>query len=300
MDRAEATGFGIAFAGHAALLAALALGFASVNMPAPKSEPIEVSLVDEVALVSASPTPSREAPAPQLGEIEGPAEPTPPPAPAPMPEPVPLPQVQPQPQPRVQPKAAPAAPAPTPRPVPRPQPKATPPAPKAAPSRPAPKAAPAQPSAKSSAPTNRPQPKAAPRPTGNLKGLLNGVGDAPSQSKSTTPPAALSGQAQASINQVIQRALIPCERQTLPVPEARQIKVQVEVNLDRNGGLSSARVLRVINTNPDLKLYEQRMRDLALSVIQQCTPIRELAARYAEYYAVPRGWKRFNYTFPRN
>jgi hypothetical protein len=95
MDRAEATGFGVAFAGHAALFALLAA---------------EVAFVDEVGLQSTAPVPSAEAPAAKLAETEGPPEP----AAAPVPEPLPAPQrIEPQPQPR----------AATPQPSPRSQPK---------------------------------------------------------------------------------------------------------------------------------------------------------------------------------
>jgi hypothetical protein len=55
MDRAEAAGFGIAAAGHLALLAALSLGFAASRLPPPRSDPIEVSFVDEVGLESTAP-----------------------------------------------------------------------------------------------------------------------------------------------------------------------------------------------------------------------------------------------------
>ena len=48
MDRAEATGLGVATAGHLALLAALTFGIATTQLPAPKSDPIEVSFVEEV------------------------------------------------------------------------------------------------------------------------------------------------------------------------------------------------------------------------------------------------------------
>ena len=62
MDRADAAGFGVAAVGHVALFAALSLGFATTRLPVPKSDPIEVELVDEVGLESTSPTLSAEAP----------------------------------------------------------------------------------------------------------------------------------------------------------------------------------------------------------------------------------------------
>jgi TonB C terminal len=86
MDRAEAAGFGVAVAGHAALLAALALGLAGARVPPTASEPIEVSFVDEVGLESVAPAPAADAPSP-------PASDAPPPTPSVQPdraEPVPL------------------------------------------------------------------------------------------------------------------------------------------------------------------------------------------------------------------
>jgi hypothetical protein len=77
MDRAEATGFGVAVAGHGALLAALALGLATAQLPPLQRDAIEVSFVDEVALESSAPRPAPAARAPSR------AEPTVEPAPAP-------------------------------------------------------------------------------------------------------------------------------------------------------------------------------------------------------------------------
>jgi hypothetical protein len=69
MDKAEATGLGVAVAGHAALLAALTLGFANARLPTLHNPPIEVAFVDEVALESAAPAPSVVEPAPRLAEV---------------------------------------------------------------------------------------------------------------------------------------------------------------------------------------------------------------------------------------
>jgi hypothetical protein len=100
MDRAEAAGFGVAAAGHLALLAALSLGFAATRLPPARSDPIEVSFVDEVALESAAPL--RSAPADS------------PPAPTAAP---PAPDVQPDP---ARPEAPPLGLSPDPRPRPAP------------------------------------------------------------------------------------------------------------------------------------------------------------------------------------
>jgi outer membrane biosynthesis protein TonB len=276
MDRAEATGLTVALVGHAALLAALSLGLATVTVIPPPSQPVEVSLVDEVDIANAapqaSPEPAAAAVAPEAGPIEEPApQPTVEPVPLP-PEPQPVP---PPPAPRQAQKPAPQKPAPQ-----KPQPQ-KPAAQKPAPPRPAPAAA-----------GKGAQPRA-PRLGADF---LKNLGSDPASRSAAPPAATVSAEARASIDAAILRALAPCQRQSLPVPEARQIHVQVEVVLDKSGDLASARVLKVSNDDPDLKIYEQRMRDLALSVVQQCTPIRGLPA---ELYSVPRGWRRFNYTFPR-
>src|SRR3546814_2376726 len=74
MDRAEATGLGVAVAGHLALLAALSLGLASVTRPMMQSDPIQVSFVDEVGLQAAVTEAQMEDPAeamaPELGPME--------------------------------------------------------------------------------------------------------------------------------------------------------------------------------------------------------------------------------------
>ncbi|MGA9580608.1 MAG: hypothetical protein WBR13_01400, partial [Allosphingosinicella sp.] len=106
MDRAEATGLGVATAGHLALLAALTFGIATTRLPTPKSDPIEVSFVEDVGLQSTAPTPSVSEPAPLLAPEEGPPEPA-------MPAP---PQVQSLPPPEPVVRAPAPAPAPTPRP----------------------------------------------------------------------------------------------------------------------------------------------------------------------------------------
>ena len=114
MDRAEAAGLGVATLGHVALLVALSVGFAATRLPVTKSDPIEVSFVDEVGLESTSPTPLAVEPAPLAGPENGPplqAMPTPPEM-----QPVPVPQA--QPQPRLQLSAVTPKPAAAPRPQP--------------------------------------------------------------------------------------------------------------------------------------------------------------------------------------
>lgn len=108
-------------------------------------------------------------------------------------------------------------------------------------------------------------------------------------------PAASYGPAQrASVRQAIGRALQRCQRQPLPTPEAASIRVDYRITLNPDGSLASAQFVRVINNDPSLERYEARMRDIALNVINACTPIRGLPA---EYYDVPGGWRQFPYQF---
>ena len=88
MDRAERTGFSVAIVGHVLLFAALSLSLLKPpKLPQLDAEPIEVSIVDQVALESSAPEPVPAA-APAA------AEPTPI---EPQPTPLPLPVVQPKP-----------------------------------------------------------------------------------------------------------------------------------------------------------------------------------------------------------
>jgi outer membrane biosynthesis protein TonB len=282
MDRAEATGFGIAFAGHAALFAALSLGLATVHMPV-RNDPIEVSIVDEVGLESTSPTPSAEAPAPKLGEVEG--EPTPAPA---LPEPTPAPQIEPQPQPRIQPKAAPPVPAPAPRPTPQPvrRPQPPQPQPKAAPPKPAPKAAPPK-AAPKAVPSSRPQPKASSsssRPTGRLSGLLSGIGDTNAKGKSTTPPGQKAGPAvQASLSRAVREQLRPHWKAPTGA-DAEQLRTELAIWLAPSGAVTRVEVLRTTgqtdSNRPQVKLHQEQ----AIRAVRLAAPFR----LPAEYYEV---WK---------
>jgi outer membrane biosynthesis protein TonB len=172
MDRSEKIGLGVAVVGHVLLFGALSLGFLGAPELPKKIEqqPIDVSLVPDVALEATAPqsveTPAESVapdegapedaapPAPEEAEPEPQPDPVPPapqPKPAP-PKPAPKPQPAPEPKPQPKPKPAPpkpvAKPAPVPKPAVKPQPKAekAPPA-KAAPAKSAPTKAAAKPSA---------------------------------------------------------------------------------------------------------------------------------------------------------
>ena len=258
MDRAMAGGLGVSVVGHGALLLAAWL---IVSRPTPPqvSQAFEVSYVDEVGLTAASPNPAPSAQASVAPEVAPPEEAAPAPVPEPIAEPTPAP-----------PRAA-------PRPAPSPE--------RARPAPPAPVR------------TTRQQGNAtAQRNTGSRLGadLLRGIGN-DRNARSNSPPAPTYGASErASVRQAIARALMRCQRQPLPAPEAAAIRVNYRVTLNPDGSLASAQFLSVLNNDPALERYERRMRDIALNVINACTPIRGLPA---EFYDVPGGWRSFPYQF---
>lgn len=251
MDRADATGFGVAALGHAALFAALSAAFATTRLPVPKSDPIEVELVDEVGLESLSPTPSVEAPAPLLAPEEGP------PAPA-MPAP------------------------PEVRSVPRPEPALRTPAPAERPAPPKPSPAP---------PRREPAAKAGvSRPTGRLSGLLTGVSDRNSDSRSVTPPAAAAGPAvQASLGAEVRRQLKPHWKAPTGA-DAEQLRTEVVISLAENGAVTDIRIAgttgQTASNRPQVKLHQEQ----AARAVRLAAPFR-LPAQYYE------AWKSLRVTF---
>jgi outer membrane biosynthesis protein TonB len=280
MDRAQAAGLGIATAGHLALLAALSLGFAASRLPPPRSAPIEVSFVDEVAPQSTAPSPSAQAPAPRLAEVEGPAEPAPTP-------PLPQPEAQPAPALPAPPRAAPPPPAPSPRPAPR-QPA---PAPALTAEKPAPRPAPPRPAPPRAAAAPAPAKPTALRPTGRLSGLLAGLADRDTPSRSTAPPAAAAGPAvEASLVAEVRRQLKPQWQKVVPSgADMESLRTEVSLTLDRNGRVTGVDVVGTrgitASNRPQVALHQER----AKKAVMLASPFR-LPAQYYD------AWKQMNVT----
>jgi outer membrane biosynthesis protein TonB len=271
MDRAEAAGLGVATAGHAALLVALSLGFAATRVAVPKSDPIEVSFVDEVGLESTSPAPAAETPAPLLAPDEGP------PAPA-MPAP---PEVQPVPRPEPLTRAPAPVPQPAARPVP---PRASPAVPKPSPAKPPPAAKPAP-----SKPAQAAKP-AGTRPTGRLSGLLNGVSDRASDSRSAKPAAAAAGPAvQASLGAEVRRQLKPHWKAPTGA-DSEQLRTEVVISLAQDGRVTDIRIAgtsgQTASNRPQVPLH----REQAERAVRLASPFR-LPAQYYD------AWKQLRVTF---
>lgn len=275
IDRAETAGLGIAAAGHVLLFAILSAGFLATQKPTPLERPsMEVQLVEEVALDSAAPVASNEAPAPKLAEIEGPVEPAPPEPPPP--EPLPQPK-------QIAPTPPPPTPAP-PKPRPVPQPKAVKPAPaKPAPPKPAPKERPAParpaPAPKAAAPKSNAQPKQA-RPTGRLSGILTGISDRDSPSRATTPPARTASAAvKSSLAGEVRRQLKPHWKAPTGA-DAEKLRTELSISLAPNGTVTNVEVLRTTgqtaSNKPQVKLHQEQ----AVRAVRLASPFKLPAEFY--------------------
>ncbi|GEM_PF-198417 len=337
MDRTEKIGLGVAIAGHAVLFGLLSVGFLATPNPAKlQQQPIEISLVPDVALEATAPqsvTPPAESIAPDVGApedaappepVEAEPEPTPaPPAPAPEPKPQPKP-VPPKPAP----VAKPAPPKPTPKPEPKPAP-APKPQPKPAPAKPAPakpapaapaKAAPSKSTAKptsSAAPaktagasSSRAKPAAAKgtgstatatnaRPRGSRLGdnFLKGLSDQPSTSKSEAPRAAkIDARAMASIVQAIARQIQPCADRQVN-PGPGANQIVTKLNLRLNeDGTLAATPRQVGQTGVDDENRRYAQRVTDLG-IAAFKGCSPLKLP-AEFYSTPNGgWNNINYSW---
>ena len=334
MERAEKYGLGVAAAGHVVLFGLLSVGFLATPNPLKlESKPIDISLVEEVAMESAAPA-ATEAPATSKAPDVGPPEDA---APAPAetisepspPEPAPPQPAPPQPAP---PKPAPPKPAP-PKPAPAPAPKAAPakpqppkPAPaKPIPAKPAPakaapaKPAPAKPAAKPAPAKATPQPRRpglarpdvaperpganpaakAARPRGSVLGDDFRKSLAISAEKGTAQApraAAVSATAVAGLGDAIARQVQPCaNRINNPGPGANLIRTKLRMRMNPDGSLAARPVVSgQSGTNDENQRYAQRVGELASAAVIQCAPYKLPAELYEN------GWKDIiiNYRLP--
>lgn len=268
MDRAEATGLGVATAGHCALLAALAFGFANARLPEIRNEPIEVAFVEEVALESNAPVPSASEPAPRLSEPEPVSEPEPLAEPTPAPPPI-LPQ----------PRLAPPPPRPAPKAIERPRP------PRQAASQPK-QAQPKQAQPKQAQPKQAARPKQAAPRRDRLAGLLDGVSDRPSPGKATSPSAAVAGPAvKASLGAEVQRQLKPHWRSPTGA-DVDQLRTTIQVRLGRDGSLAGEpRVLRQTGVTASNRAQAELHAERAIRAVKLAAPFR-LPAEYYDAWKV--------------
>jgi outer membrane biosynthesis protein TonB len=282
MDRAERAGLGVALVAHAGLLVLMSLNLMSVRPKPPMSEPMDVMLVDKVALRSAAPNPATEAPqaaeAPEVGPVEDASPP-----------------------PEVKPTPTPPAPKPTPAPAPSPKP-----APKPAPTPPAP-AKPEPPKPAKAAPAKEPPAKPAlekpvkgkPKASALGDDFLKGIPAQKSPAKGTAPKAAVMDAAAASsLAALIQAQVKPCYTTPSGGTDNQGIVTRLSLRMRPDGSLAAPpEVLGQLGVTPTNQPYARQMAEAASRAVQRCAPLK----LPAELYDIENGWKLFTLRFnPRN
>lgn len=270
------------------LVAILSMGlFKAPTIKPPPENTIDVTLVDDVALRSATrnPAPAASAQAPELGPVEEAA-------PSPAPEPKPAEEAAPPP-PKPEPKPA-LKPAPAPKPAPKPQPKPTPtkvaavaPAPDKSKAKPSPAKAVTKPSTtKSETASSATKPSNATKPGKKSSGLkLNldfaqGSNTDSSAKPSKAAPAPLGAADAQALNQVISNQIY----RHLRLPSGADVELLVallEVRLDRSGAVigtpSVLDVQGVTDSNrPQVGVYRER----AIQAVMQASPFQNLPPEY--------------------
>ena len=292
MERSERLGLSVAVVGHVALFAALSLGIASRSELKMPTEPLTVTLTDEVGLVSQSPSPNTEAATATAPEIAPEIEKA---APVQEPEPAPTPPVK-RPEPpapkaieRPSPPKPKAAEKPRPAPVPKPA-RSTPPPP----AKPQPKAVekPKPSPPKDTSERRRPDRPAAkpaaqaPRAPRIGKDFLEGVTDKASTSRSQTPPAAAAGPA---VVASLQRELL---RQVKPhwVPptgaDAELLRTRVVVRLDEQGNIVGTPSASTTGVNASNRAQEALHKERAIAAVRRAAPFKFPAQYYSEWQTI--------------
>ena len=308
MERTEKIGLGVATAGHVLLVGLLSVGFLATPNPLKlKTPPMEVSMVDEVALQSTAPKLSAEPPPPSVAPEQGPtqdAAPAPEPEPAPEPVPVP-PKPQPKPTPappKPQPKAAPAKPKPAPpkkevaKAAPKPKPAPEKPAPPKKPAPEKPKAtAPSKPAAKASTkPAAKTPARAsgqgkADKPKGSLLGddFLKGIdtsADAPRKPPAPAPATAMGPAQKAALDAELRRQLKPHWRPPSGA-DADRLVTLLEVRLDKSGAvIGTPEVIDQLgvtaSNRPQAKLHAER----AIQAVKLASPFRNMPPEFYDQW----------------
>jgi outer membrane biosynthesis protein TonB len=220
----------------------------------PNNQPIQVSLTDEVGLVSAAPDPSPEPPAQQKGE-----------------------------DPQTPADSEIAPPEKEPDPVKKPDP----PKPAAVPDN-RDRRRPDQ-----SSSNRTPQRNVTPsKDFLNGGGNFDGSAREPTPGKGKKEQATMTGEARANIGSAIARQVKPCaDRQVIPADEATSIRVTVQLRLKRDGSLAGPiRIAGHEGVTEANKRYVARVDDAVEAIFAQCSPLRGLPQ---ELYDVPGGWSVF-------
>lgn len=306
MERAEKIGLGVATAGHVLLFGLLSAGFLATPNPLKlKTPPMEVSMVDEVALQSTAPQISTAPPPPSIAPEQGPTEDA-----APVPEPAPAPEPTPQPTPKEVAKPAPAKPQPAPKkPAPakkevakaKPKPAPEKPTPKAKPTPAKPNPAKAKTDAKAKADTKpAAKPKAdaparasgqgkADKPKGSLLGkdFLKGIdtnADAPRRPPAPAPAAAMGAAQKSALDAELRRQLKPHWRPPSGA-DADKLVTLLEVRLDKSGAvIGTPQVIDQLgvtaSNRPQAKLHAER----AIQAVKLASPFRNMPPEFYDQW----------------
>lgn len=265
MERAEKIGLGIATAGHVLLFGALSMSF--LHPPKPfrlNNPPIDVSIVDEVALRSAAPKITTEPPPPTQAPEVGPEEQAAPtPKTVPDPAPTPPPKISPAKAspPKVLPKAIAPAPPRKPEPAKAPPAKMTP-----------AKAAPAKPKV-ASASGKAAQTRGSRLGPDFLKGIQ--VENAPPAKATAATPAAIIGTAQkAALDAEIRRQIKPHWKSPTGA-DVEQLRTSVVVTLNRDGSLKDEPAIRgTTGQTPSNQGQVRLHQEQAIRAIKLAAPFR--------------------------
>lgn len=155
-------------------------------------------------------------------------------------------------------------PAPTPVEIPKPVPRTE--------AKPAPK------------PITRAEPKAQPRPTrsgGRLAGILDGVSDRETPSRSTKPPGAtITPAVQSSLAAAVRRQLKPHWKAPTGA-DAELLRTELSITLARDGSVIDVDVLRQTGVTPSNRAQAPLHRQQAIRAVQLAAPF-QLPADYYE------------------
>ncbi|CAN5273767.1 hypothetical protein BH10PSE12_BH10PSE12_09350 [soil metagenome] len=285
MERTEKIGLGIATAAHVLLFGALSSTLLYTPDPLKlNSPPIDISMVDEVALHSTAPKVSFDPPPPSEAPEKGPTEEAAPaPAPKPEPEVVPAPTPPPKPSP---PKQQVEKPKPQPKPKPAAPPKAV---EKPKPVKETPKAAPTKPAVVAGKGKTE-------RPRGSLLGndFLKGIQtEAPAKPAKPAPtPAAAIGPAQKSaLDAEIRRQIKPYWKAPTG-SDVEQLRTIIAVDLNRDGSISGVPEAVETTGQTDSNRGQVKLhQELAIKSIKLAAPFKLPANLYDN------GWQSLRIAF---
>ena len=239
IERRDITGLTVAILGHAGLIALIYFWPWGVREEKPMPmDPIQVTLSDDIGLVSAAPDPSTEAPeeATQGADVPDDTDVAPPDA---------------------EPEKKPA-------PTPPQQPSST--------TKPPP---PASNRTQQTQQNRNGQRRGLELDDATLRG--DGPAKQPTEGTGTKSQATMTGDAQQNILSAIKRQVQPCaDRQVIPAPEARQILAMVQLKLKPDGSLQSVQIVGHEGVNDSNQRYVARVDDAVEAIFAGCTPIRGL------------------------